>query len=472
MRLSRIRGLLNNPADTEGLTYSQLNGMLKLFKRRTGAFHVICEVCSCITVEDSASNNNSGDHLCPDCAEEHFRCYSCDSWTHNDNAEVEGHEVYCPDCYSELPSCDRCNSVEMEESSLVETSEGEERWCETCCSNDAAECDGCGVLTQIREMNSAEDQPRHSLYCENCWSYCEEHDVTYRHSCPECDEDEEDESKYKYLLNYQDKVEEIRGFGNPHAHIKVKRSYRYVHTLERYFGIELELEFDCEIGSKDHTAEGVAEELYDKIPNSITCKDVSIAKDVSDRTGFEVKTRPDTFEAGLTELKAVCEFALSNEREFYAHDTSGRCGLHVHVSRSSINLSQEIKLYRFMNNPKNKLVILFAMRRYNVGYAKVNSSFKVKDLLRSAKGRLMLNNDRTEILNFTHETVEFRGGKATLKYESLVITAQFISALLDFTSPAESSTHSGQKEFLHWLRSEPKNHKLYKELIEKTKELT
>lgn len=467
MRLSEIKTVLSDPSTTWGLTPRERGSMLDLFRRRTGHNHVVCEGCTGIGVEDETVSNNNGDHMCESCEEEHFICASCNSWTHADNREVVGEETYCPDCYYDLPACGRCESREMEHSSSVTTNHEREGWCESCCDEYASECAGCGTLTAVDCLQSLEDQPRHSSYCVNCEAHCDEHDVFYHHSCPTCDEEEEN----KYLLEYRAKVEEIRGFGDPHARIKLKRGHRYVHTIERYVGFEHEIEFDCEAGFCETTAETVAEELYDEIPNSITCKDSSIAAGVADRTGFEVKTRPDTFEAGLKELEAVCEFALSNKREFYAHDTNGRCGLHVHISRNSIAHSQEIKLYRFMNNPINKPIIFSVMRRYNVSYAKTNKSFQVKDLISYAKGRHMLNKDRTEILNFTYETVEFRGGRATLKYESLVITAQFISALLDFTAPAESSTHSGQTEFLHWLRSEPKNNKLYKELIEKTKEL-
>ena len=177
-----------------------------------------------------------------------------------------------------------------------------------------------------------------------------------------------DNINHFYLQGYRTKVEEIHGYGDAESNIIQKSGRR-----SRYFGTELELEFSCSVGKKARTAEYVAMEIQSILEISIPCYDGSIAKDVDDLTGFEIKTRPDSVENTLEELKAACDFALNHDVGFYGHETDGRCGFHVHVSRVSLSPSQEVKLYFFMHERSNANLIKAVMRRHSVGYATVVS---------------------------------------------------------------------------------------------------
>ena len=262
-----------------------------------------------------------------------------------------------------------------------------------------------------------------------------------------------DNINHFYLQGYRTKVEEIHGYGDAESNIIQKSGRR-----SRYFGTELELEFSCSVGKKARTAEYVAMEIQSILEISIPCYDGSIAKDVDDLTGFEIKTRPDNIENTLGELKKVCDFALGHEREFYGHETDGRCGFHVHVSRASLSPSQEVKLYLFMHDPLNRHLIYVAMRRYDVSYATTRSITKgvlSGELIPLAKKGLMVNRFRSECLNFTHKTVEFRGGRSTLKIDSLQVTLEFINALLAFTAPATVGIKNRNSEgFITWLQTQ------------------
>ena len=294
------------------------------------------------------------------------------------------------------------------------------------------------------------------------------YEFEYHRCLPEYDdEDEEDDCynfdgdevvdfddiKHFYLQDYRCKVEEIHGYGDFEDQIKNKSGRR-----SRFFGTELEIEFDCSIIAKARTAEYTAMEIQDVLEISIPCYDGSIAKGVDNRAGFEIKTRPDNIENTLKELKSVCDFALKHKRGFYGHETDGRCGFHVHVSRASLSPSQEVKLYLFMHDVSNRKLIKAVMRRYDVSYAttRVITTGVISELLiPSAKDGRVLNRFRSECLNFTSKTLEFRGGRSTLKIESLQVTLEFINALLAFTAPATVGIKNRNSEgFIAWLQTQ------------------
>jgi hypothetical protein len=98
------------------------------------------------------------------------------------------------------------------------------------------------------------------------------------------------------------------------------------------------------------------------------------------------------------------------------------------------------------------------MRRYDVHYATTRSITKGVlggELIPLAKKGLMVNRFRSECLNFTHKTVEFRGGRSTLKIDSLQVTLEFINALLAFTAPATVGIKNRNSEgFITWLQTQ------------------
>lgn len=446
MKLSRIRAVLADPSDHTnfyGLSVIDIRALRTLLLRRTGERHQECTSCGCLTPNGEV-DNGSENLICEACMEEHSHCDTCYVLVANDNLCYVNDDTYlCRDCYDDLPTCDCCGETTTETLTEVATGRSTEEWCSSCVDNSSSSCYSCDATISEDYTVSTED----GTYCLSC-----------AHQCGNCgthysSEEARDECGCKptFLMDYSTKVEEERGYG---AFRRIKIGGRLNNSVRRYFGTELEIEFDCEEGEKATTAKEMAEEIAPVIERSITCKDVSIANGVDDRTGFEIKTRPDSVENTLKELKAACDFALNHDTGFYGHETEGRCGFHVHVSRVSLVPSQEVKLYFFMNDVSNKKLIKTVMRRHNVRYATVVSladKSRVATLKRSKNG-CHLNEDRVECLNFSNKTVEFRGGRSTLKLESLQVTLEFIEALLEFTSPATV----GRKElnadgFMAWL---------------------
>jgi len=285
------------------------------------------------------------------------------------------------------------------------------------------------------------------------------------------DEDEEnwDDIVPYYLQDYKCRVEAVHGYGEEEDMVFTLSGLR-----SRFFGTELEIEFDCCYGKKNRTMEYVAMEIQSVLDIAIPCFDSSIAAGSSERTGFEVKTRPDSIKNTLEQLKKVCDFALGHDRSFYGHDTAGRCGFHIHISRASLTPSQEVKLYLFMHDPANKSLIKAVMRRYDVSCASIIDirSGVISSLISSAKKGFALNKYRSECLNFTPKTLEFRGGRSTLKLESLQVTLEFVNALLAFTAPATTGIKNRNSEgFKEWLKTQHGFKALKTKLLVSSKDL-
>lgn len=447
MKLSRIRAVLADPSDQTnfyGLRSSDIRVLKTLLYRRTGERYKECTSCGCLTCEGE-ENTCSEQVICPRCMEEHSHCDSCGVLERCSAMFDMTDTILCERCYQDLPACCSCGQIAVDTLTPVFTGRSTEDWCSTCVDEESYYCGECGeTVSESHTVHTAEGTCCRSCahQCNSCGDYY--YSEESRDGC-ECEPD--------FLMNYSTRVEEIKGYG---AFRKIKIGGRNT-LVKRYFGTELEIEFDCEVGEKDSTAKAMAEEIAPVIERSITCKDISIARGVDDRTGFEVKTRPDSIENTIEELKSACDFALNHDVGFYGHETDGRCGFHVHVSRVSLSPSQEVKLYFFMHDPFNRRLIKAVMRRHNVGYATVVSlanTSRAKEF-RTAKAGGNLNADRAECLNFSHKTLEFRGGRSTLKIDSLQVTLEFIEAVLEFTAPATVSRKELNAEgFVTWLQTQ------------------
>ena len=447
MRLSQIRSVLSDPSQSghfHALSAENIHFLRKLLYRRTGERHLECTCCGCLT-PDAEVDNRSEQAICPVCMEDHSRCDSCNVLLPTEEMNIDSDALFCEECY-DPPTCDHCGEVTHDPLEEVSMSlHHTEMWCNDCTSEDSSQCYSCGERISQDNTLWVSDEP----YCYSCTYQCS--------ACGEhySSEDDRDECSCSvFLRDYTDRVDQAKGFGDFR---RIKIGKKLTSSSRRYVGTELEIEFDCEEGEKESTAKEIAEEIAPLIERSITCRDRSIADGQNERTGFEVKTRPDSIKNTLEELKAVCDFALGHDRSFYGHYTDSRCGFHVHVSRVSLVPSQEVKLYFFMNDHANKSLIKTVMRRHNVYYAST-VLLQEKDRLTNFKTSKIggqLNSMRRECLNFTYKTVEFRGGRSTLKLESLQVTLEFIEALLEFTAPATTSRKDLTSEgFKAWLKTQ------------------
>jgi hypothetical protein len=189
--------------------------------------------------------------------------------------------------------------------------------------------------------------------------------------------------------------------------------------LERYFGVELEVEV------KHGDRVGRAEAINDAVNDGKVGKFCFFENDGSLTNGFEIITQPMGLDMHTSFWQWVNNADLS--RGLLSHNTSS-CGLHVHVTRMGLSRLQLSKMVAFVNHPDNQPLLEAIARRYGSNYARFHSSKRIGNALRSAENRY-------EALNLeSRKTVEVRIFKGSLKYESIMSAVEFTNALVNFCS--------------------------------------
>ena len=159
-------------------------------------------------------------------------------------------------------------------------------------------------------------------------------------------------------------------------------------------------------------------------------------------SGVEIVTRPDSIE--VHKKMSAPLFADSPGRALSSWNT-GRCGMHVHVSRAALSQLQIGKMLCFVNEPSAQAFITKIAGRAPCNWCKVH-----KKKISGAK----LETDRYTALNVTGKhTVEVRIFKGTLAEAGFLKNLEFVQALVSFTSPASRSIAdaTSHRAFCEWL---------------------
>jgi len=211
--------------------------------------------------------------------------------------------------------------------------------------------------------------------------------------------------------------------------------------LERYFGVELEVEV------KHGDRVGRAEAINDAVNDGKVGKFCFFENDGSLTHGFEIITQP----MGLDMHTEFWQWLKNRDLTsgLLSHNTSS-CGLHVHVTRMGLSRLQLSKMVAFVNHPDNKVLLEAIARRYGSNYAQFFSNKTISNALRSAESRY-------EALSLdSRKTVEFRIFKGSLKYESVMSAIEFTNALVNFCSDQSGYGFKlNTKSFLSFINNTP-----------------
>ena len=265
--------------------------------------------------------------------------------------------------------CDWCDDFEL----CAETHEtgGGSTICRTCEGECAFSCDCCGHLYHIDESVGRND----SLYCEDC-------------------------APSRNVLPYSDK------------------SVNYFRSESRcklLYGIELEVESDD--GDADYGAVLARRKLNESY--CVFKEDGSLGDG-----GFEIVTRPDSMAVHKREWQA---FFDDGPGGYLSSWDTGRCGMHVHVSRAGLTQLQLGKMLCFLNNPSNDRFVRKIAGRSGDEWAR-KSPKKVTDINKP--------DERYVALNIGCRTAEVRIFKGTLKHTSFLKNLEFVEALVKWCAPA------------------------------------
>lgn len=371
---------------------------------------VECENCG-ESVKLNIVKDIDGDTYCPDCSDNFVTCQKCGDAT-IDIADAQPHQdvYYCNYCYDlVIADCEVCGETELIVDGIYED---DKFYCTQCHEEIYDRCYSCDTVTRRSEMCVSDIGDSYCNYCydevyTNCDMcgqetfreesyYSERDDQTYCSCC--YDSCENNHCEYLHDYNYK-----------PHLVYYGKSKF--------YLGIELE----CDNGNDFDIVEKLSEnkELYFKEDGSLQC-------------GFEMVSMPMT-------LKCHQDYKWSNILKnirlsgFTSFD-AGTCGLHIHVPKSLLTQSQQIKLAMLVyTNPEYFQKLAQRSKTIYAKYKKLNS---MKETIKSTA----YNNDRFEAINFQNsETIEFRMFKGTLKHTSFLACIELVHALISFVKAVKTS---------------------------------
>ena len=230
------------------------------------------------------------------------------------------------------------------------------------------------------------------------------------------------DATYK-LHNYSTRVENM---------LKFKATRVRPNTV--YLGCELEYETN----NRNRAQLGVGKLMHG---HALMKTDGSI------RNGFEIVTCPATLDIHLDIFKKFYDNIPPDLK------VANNVGMHVHISRKPLSQLTIGKLIEFLNRLDNKQFIHHIAGRIDNSYAKMNSDRTITFLRKNRHG-----GDRYNALNLNNEkTIEVRLFATPMNYKEFASRLQFVQALVDYCSPAQSNeslkkqTH--YESFMHWLSS-------------------
>ena len=344
-----------------------------------------------------------------DVAVQERECDSCgDTLTEDTGRTCVGDtDLFCDECTdSYTVACDAC-SVLVRDTSTNPTATGD-NVCDTCFQDyeECYECDEAFPERNLQRVGTGHD------VCDDCvnntYFWCNVCDVLthsdYYGSDDRCEDCETDEDRSIHDYGYRP-TPEFRSDGTDVAP-----------TRQRvYFGVELEVEAQ-------------ASSLLSDVAEEITAGEFHYAKeDASLHRGFELVSHPATLAYHIRSGKWRNALRVMRQNDFRSHN-SGRCGLHIHLNRGQgalgmrLGEATECKIAYFIHRQYSMFTKL--ARRGSGDY----TAFVQKELKRGEN----TNRRRSEAVNFTHETVELRLFRGTLKLETFYATLEMADAIVRF----------------------------------------
>lgn len=317
-----------------------------------------------------------------DC-DDNICCCHDGEWRFTDDCSLIG-DTWYPDAM--VRHCDCCGEPFLR-NDLYSTPDGQ-RQCEECYSDNYVDCADCGASTS-RDSERCDDDGYY--YCEDCGGG-------------------------RLVVGYSDKsANKLRPESKD--------------TL--LYGIELEVE-----SKTDQTtgAQWVRDRMSDKY--CVLKHDGSLGD-----TGFEIVTRPDSMAVHRRMFAAILN---DNPGRGLRSWIGGRCGMHVHVTKSALSQLQLAKMLCFLNDPDNAAFVSTVAGRLPCHWCKVSPK-KPSDVRR--------NSDRYVALNITAKTAEFRIFRGTLLASSFLKNLEFVEALVAYCAPAQRSIAEAVShgDFCRWL---------------------
>lgn len=231
------------------------------------------------------------------------------------------------------------------------------------------------------------------------------------------------------------------------------------HEHTRLFGVEIETEFLPDV---DITRGMVASSAIAKLGHDFVYAkhDGSLSGERDDGTGgmygFELVTAPADI---ITHAKRWPALAECEYFPILRAWNRVNCGMHVHVSRDSLNALQLGRILVFINHKENQPFIRKVSGRFSERYANLVQR-KI-----SEGGRPRNHGKYIAVRTELDRTIEFRMFRGTVNPRHIVRNIEFVSAVCDFCAPA-SRPLSEVYDFRYFLQFVSENRRTYPLLAE------
>jgi len=227
-----------------------------------------------------------------------------------------------------------------------------------------------------------------------------------------------------------------------------------------FIGIELEIEADCDA---DDGADHRLTLLKDAAAVKAAHPAMYCVHDGSINNGFEIVTHPMTFRYFDAHRKEFSALLAEMARKGYTSYQSGRCGIHIHVSKAAFGNWHLYKLMHFVYTQPEFIRAISQRTTESIRrWASLHGEQSELHMLPSiAKSKYAF--EKYYAINLLHDnTIEFRMFRGTLNRDSFFKNVEFIHALWSFTRNNTLSSMTAA-QFAKFVSS---NRKQYKHLHE------
>lgn len=368
-----------------------------------------------------------------------FTCDECGREHEHEPFVYEGHQ-YCEECVEDLfTNCEECGCIIPTDDAHWCT-DSEMYVCNYCFDRDYGVCDDCGETYANGNLTEASNGHRvcsgcvENYYtCHSCGAVLAENDVLWHDDegyCEECYDEIEDEE------------------GGIHEYYYKPTPMFKGDSKALHIGMELEID---EGGEDEDNANTLL-----NILNKNSEIDVYAKHDGSLNNGIEFVTHPMTLQY-IKELPWD-EFCREAVHLGYRSHDSGKCGLHIHVSRTQLECpywTEKVVIERilwFMQENWERLVI-FSRRRHgdlNQWAAPYPTHETLAALYNDA-----ITSGRYHSLNLNNaHTIEFRFFRGSLRPQTILAALELVEAIVSFCQTDYSEVHLTWQEFLKFIPEE------------------
>lgn len=206
-----------------------------------------------------------------------------------------------------------------------------------------------------------------------------------------------------------------------------------------YMGIELEI--DRVTSQDDERKHRLATKLHSLLNNNDYNSFCKFERDGSlSANGFEIITQPITFNQLKARKEIFKEAFREIDRAGYTSHDNGRCGIHVHVSRTHLPDNALTNVFMIFENFKNELIAFSRRNQNQMRWAQfITDSPQCSEIskrqMRELKDRR--NGHGYVINNQNPHTVEFRLFRGTTKVRTLFATLQLVDNIVKIANERE-----------------------------------